>query len=477
MAQLKSDLYKPPMLLLEYDKPITSPAKLGVTDLSFFGDVLDKSFKIGNTNVSLGGLISGFQNKTQGTQITQQKLNLNGSKSQSGNLNLGLDNAASKVNSIKSKNVNNKVDYSSSHTKSGLPKAQVEDVRTMTDPATGWAKVLSKAQGDSVLADPNDTRKHIVLKSELIGAPDDNSGIIWVRRGVAPWDFTTIGTVDYTDRSATIQKFPKSKSTTTYASSAPTTPIRYQGDDKYKVVILNDNVNFNYCVVSLYKNWKVTKRATVVDINDSTTTDYMSGGQIKYPEEEMIIDVNTLNKNSQAVDSVQTNQKYIIDFYKLSHWGKPNFGFGVEQFNFSGDSRKSIQQTRGNYQKDQESTDNFYVDSWGKGPEQITLVGVIELPYAYDKDSVWTDFINGTKTVQGKSFHSTIEDFFLWNNNPQNINNGEKLYILDYYKQITYEVTFKSRKWNQSVDRQSLLNFEFNFIVLNKTEKIEELRK
>ena len=468
MAQQKSDLYKPPMFLLEYDVPMVLPAKQNNDNINIFGFEVDKNTKIPGTNITAYGMQQTSLLPQSGSQTKQQTFKLNGAQSQK-KLSCGTDNSVNKVKSIttaKDKNFDNK----SSHTPGGIPKTDASTVRTKTNPRTGWAFVRSSTLGYSVLP-PGDNRKHILLTLTPAGAPDDITGVSWIKKAAVQQagNLDPVGS-DIWKKSDGIIKHVKD----TYTFSKEGIRSSYKASGEYRVLILNDDFNFTYCVVNYLTGWAVTKKGTEISI--PTSTDDPSGAPMTFPMDDLYVDGQFQNKNVNAINEVKTYKKYIIDFYKLSHWQKPRFGFGIEQFNFSGDSRKSIQQTRGTYEINKESENNFYVDSWGKGPEQITLVGVVELPYAYDKSQVWTDILPDS-SEKGKSIIDTLEDFFLWNNNPQNINNGESLYLLDYYKQITYKVSFKNRKFTQSVDKPSLINFEMNFIVLSKSDKIEEFRK
>ena len=472
--QLSSDQYKPPMLLLMYDVPISNSATLGVTNIGdlLLGALTDKSIKIGNTNLSIPGLNInvGGGNLTQGSKIGLQKLSLPGLNFQSGNINLGLDNVVSSIKSIKSTNVNNSLDYKSSTTKSGLNKVTVTDAKNYLNPVTGWAWIRCKAYGNSLLPDSSDTRPHILLRKVPPGSPGDVGAVIWVKQSTTPKGVIPVpGSPDYTKRTANYEKFLKGKSATYFDFETGKTTLVDSGNNQFRILILEDSalsITSKYCVVQYYTGFDTTKKGTEIVCDE-----------VVPPKEDIQIDGNILNKNSNLEGGKDTYTRYLIDFYRFSHYPNRQFGFGIEQFNFSGDSRKSVQQTRGTYSKDVDPSNNFYVDTWGKGPEQISLVGVMELPYAYDSAVVTQKISTGEGYKDYKSFMDTIEEFFSWNNHPDHVNAGETLKLIDYYKQITYTLSFKSRKFTQSVERQSMIAFELSFIVLSKTEGVEEYRK
>ena len=168
--------------------------------------------------------------------------------------------------------------------------------------------------------------------------------------------------------------------------------------------------------------------------------------------------------------NVEPRNEITLDFHYLA---SQNFGFGVEKYFIQGTTRKSIQQTRGDIVGDQISN-GFFVDTWGRAPDKIVLSGVVEMPHGLD---FACRFKNGSLIQSGRqnnptenSFIGTIEEFYRNNSNPIRVNRGEILTLNDYYKGEFYIVTFKSRSFEQSVDRPNLTPWSIELIVLARVD-------
>lgn len=173
---------------------------------------------------------------------------------------------------------------------------------------------------------------------------------------------------------------------------------------------------------------------------------------------------------SKPYTEVEKRDEITLDFHYLAN---QNFGFGLEKYFVQGSARKTIQQTKGDIVGDQ-VRNNFFVDTWGRGPDKIILSGVIEMPHGLD---FACRFKNGLLVQPGRqndptenSFIGTLEEFYRNNNNPIRVNKGEILTLNDYFKGEFYIVTFKSRNFEQSVDRPNLMPWQIELIVLGKTD-------
>lgn len=174
--------------------------------------------------------------------------------------------------------------------------------------------------------------------------------------------------------------------------------------------------------------------------------------------------------NAKTSARVEARAEISLDFHYLA---SQNFGFGVERYFLEGTARKSIQQTRGDIIGDKVSN-NFFVDTWGRAPDTIVLSGVIEMPHGLD---FACRFKNGELIQSGRqvnptenSFIGTIEEFYRNNNNPVRVNRGEVLTLNDYFRGEFYIVTFKSRKFEQSVDKPNLMPWQIELAVLARTD-------
>lgn len=182
----------------------------------------------------------------------------------------------------------------------------------------------------------------------------------------------------------------------------------------------------------------------------------------------------TKTKTPSVVITRQTestvDETFEIDFGEIA--SKSNFGFGIERFDQASDTKKTVQQTKGLITGD-DTTNNTYVDSWWTAPTQLILAGVIEMPYAYTDPVVnWMKGeYNPNKNDKDKvmSFVDGIEKFLLWNSHPIRLARGDKLYVYDYAQGQMLDVAFKNFNIQASVERQNLLRFDMNFIVLSKT--------
>jgi hypothetical protein len=447
MAQLAKNKLKPPMFVLEYIEKTTGDLPSALSRLQF----------------SLNGFAT-VEARAEKNTFKDVELNLFNSL----NLGLGSDKGKygieslsfapsqniKKVSSLKVNDVNKgDMDFANANGTS------LENIIKFIDPVQGWAIVRSKAYGNEA-ADIEEP--HIVTKYEIPRASlGETGGVIWVKDYVgSPFNGTeNASSRDYYDNS--VVKFPKKLNGKPNKAADPTiSPPYKEGNNLYCIVKLDQLpsqtwVNgYKYVIVRYYRGSEVTPNKNEIIVDPPIQTD----------NEELTSKIETtyLGKNPNEIggNKIIVDKTYTINFYELT---TKNFGFGIERFDFSGDSRKTIQQTRGTFSYDGDPEGNFYVDTWGKGPENISLIGAIELPYGYEEKLI--DF-NGDLY----SFYDSIEKFFSWNNNPHRINRGDYMILRDLYNKQNYLVTFKSRKYPQSVERQSILPFEFNFIVMGRTK-------
>lgn len=447
MAQLPKSRLKPPMLVLEYIEKESGDIPSALNKLQFsLGDFASVEARV-EKNTFKDVKLGLFNSLNLGLSPDKGKYGID-------SLSFTPSQNIKKVTSLKTNDVNKgDMDFANANGTS------LANIIKFVNPVAGWAIARNKKWGNQA-ADINET--HIVLLYEPARASlGETAGVITVKETTGgPVVVPKPGSAEYYDNK--IVKFPARLNGKPNKAKDPTTSIGYKlGDNKYKIVILNDDppVNYGdglrYVYVSYYKGATVTPDKNKLTIDPPIQTD----------NNTLTSDIESiyLAKNPKEIgsDKIITDNTYTINFYDLT---TKNFGFGVERFDFSGDSRKTVQQTRGTYSLDEDDAQgNFYVDTWGKGPENITLVGAMELPYGYDEKLI---------DIAGDaySFYDAMEKFFSWNNNPQRINRGDYMILRDLYNKQNYIVTFKSRKWPQSVERQSILPFEFNFIVIGRTK-------
>jgi hypothetical protein len=166
--------------------------------------------------------------------------------------------------------------------------------------------------------------------------------------------------------------------------------------------------------------------------------------------------------------------QYKLDFNEVAN----SIPMGVERLDISGDTRKTVQQTRG-IENGDSYTDNMYVDTWYISPNVIVLSGVVKIPEAMEIKVSKKMQMNRTpfvgETFKGgwedyESFIKTIENFYRWNSLPARVRNGDELRFYDFIRGGEYRVTMKSRKFGTGVDRPFLIPFDIQLIVLESTE-------
>jgi len=453
MAQLTSDKYKPPMLVLEYFEKVPG---LGVPSVQSTRE-LSNITKIITDSLSNNETIAKYTEETQ--KINLPKAADIGASPSAGKYGLNqIQNSGqkfSKVKSITSSDVNQSgTPFDNSSTESGLSKLDIQTARNLYS----QGRIQRVDEGVWVrLSTPTGTLSYPTPHILLANVP---SATEYVYPAAAPGSTTPGDTsVNYsTNKKGRYKK-------------------QFGGDDTFRVLMLEDDArNITpsgdgriWVVIRYYKGWNSTIDEDTITLGLPIQTDN-SADTIFTKTVSLILNKKqrdallNLSKNADAAKRLLDQNLYVIDFQAISTHSD-NFGFGIERFDFSGDSRKTVQQTRGKYTTFDIAEDNFFVDTWAKAPESITLSGVIELPYGYESN---VTTLNGS-TIAGKdgSFLNMIEKFFLWNNNPNRVNRGDYMMLRDLYRKQNYKVTFKSRRYSQSVERQSLVPFEFNFIVLD----------
>ena len=154
---------------------------------------------------------------------------------------------------------------------------------------------------------------------------------------------------------------------------------------------------------------------------------------------------------------------YRLDFVKIS----TIIPFGIERFDIAGDTRKTVQQTKGIEESSGNYRDQMYVDTWFTAPNTITLAGVVKFPEANDTNyAVAERKTAGREFAPWETFVNAVEDFYVWNSSPMRINRGDYVVLYDFMRRQKLKVTIKSRRLPMSVDRPSLIPFEINLIVL-----------
>lgn len=447
--------------------------------------------------------------ETTTQSVVSESLEIPGNHVPNGSMEVGITNIPNKITEIVSDNINNNLNLASTQ---NWDIQAYKNIGGEGKAAIGWAVVRPNpaiTNANSLLPD-GDTRPHILVKKEVAGARkgaisgettnDDGVEYVYPTSGpnTTPLDTST----NY--KGGKVEKY-YTGATTTYVNDSltyypPFSKRNPPSKDLYQIVILDEgakDIPSGYVVVKYYYEDKseidenkinIVSIATSGDDNNFVPT--IDNTSVK--DSALISDLKITKLNTNKV----TKQKiFTLDLYEVAVGSsqKPNrFGFGIERFDFSGDSRKSVQQTRGkiNIENIDSVQDNFYVDTWWKGPETIVLAGVIELPAAYDRivSSVSKNPQN-EPTIRisnddKKSFIDIMESFFTWNNNPMRLNRGDKLQLVDYYRDPSndpikirqsdpnssqvYDVTFKNRKYTQSVEKPGIIMFEFNFLVLGR---------
>lgn len=472
MARRTADYYKPPFFMIRYIKQVE---------------------------------------KIVSKQLTEQRIiKISGKNSSSGNFEVGLTNVPNKTNSIKSDDPNKNLDLK--NTNNWDKTAYIDKSKY----AIGWAVIRNGVKTGqpgyentaNSLLPGNNTTPHILCKKPIALAKKaalerqstNDEGVEYVYPVSGQGSTTPISTaINYSN--GDVRKYVKDagNNTTTLVNG---NWVAYPGNGDYQIVTLKQSaatLPTGYVVIKYFYEDKNTISENTVDVvtkrasgDDNNGTPAISVAD----NDTKVINVNVTTID-RTVDSNKT-EKYTLDLYSVATYSNNNkrFGFGIEKFDLAGDSRKSVQQTRGLIDvKDFASTNtdssidniqnNFYIDTWWKGPETIVLSGVIELPHAYE--AVVSTFTNQSgKTTDYKSFYDVMEEFFLWNNNPLRVSRGDKLQFVDYYmdardtniatdklnptKTSVYDVSFKNRRYSQSVDRPGLILFEYNFIVLGRSK-------
>lgn len=413
-----------------------------------------------------------------------------------GVLEQGINSAINKVKSIKRDDINDNFEQRSNY------GYDVAESKRLNKFALGWAVVrpnLPLSPNANSVLPPGDNRKHILCKKSVLLAKENrnetinNQGVEHVFPIASPstWRNPTSTLKNYKNKR--VEKYTEKRgssenSTITYVNGVLED---YPGDDQWKIIILDDDVPTDYVQVKYYYGDKVAPNGNEVTTITATTSSNEGLGED--PENTLRDGADQiLSSNVTKINRKPLNKQkiYTLDLYEVSNYSANNkrFGFGIERFDFSGDSRKTVQQTRGkiNPSNTDSVENNFYVDTWWKGPETIVLTGVVELPHAYEEQVSYITYSDLTNRDKWESFYDTMENFFSWNNNPMRINRGDKLQIIDYYKDPSseatnlqkvnpnkhdvFDVTFKNRRFSQSVDKPGLITFELTFVVLGRSQ-------
>jgi len=155
---------------------------------------------------------------------------------------------------------------------------------------------------------------------------------------------------------------------------------------------------------------------------------------------------------------------YVVDFNEIS----TQIPLGVERFDISGDTRKTVQLTRGvENQGDGTFSDNTYVDTWSTSPNKIVLAGVVKMPEAITVPVIGTTVAGKVKS-KTKTFLGMIEEMYYRNSLPKYQQRGDYMKLFDFVRQQELTVTIKSRRYPLSVDRPMLVSWELEFIVLEQ---------
>jgi len=471
MARLLGDKYKPPMLILEYREgyQVEQPKTTGES-WSFFGWLGDIATSVVDTVKKGWDSLFGKKGQDQ-IQVDEKKTIMDAAN-------------------VQTNDVNKSLNYANNKSKGGLSTgACMKDLLMQADSnrylRQGYAAIRKGTESggtepsySSSLLKKGDTRPHIRVAKTLVGAGppcNDTNSVVWVRPGKFRDSNPTSNDELYNGSPGDIVRYYRKNKG--IRIDAPSTE---SGDNNYRVIILDEakcnkytypdpTQGVRYCVVRYYAGW------TPAIENGNTI-------KLEHPvqqDEKKPLDVKgqVTDNNPNAPSNTQQLPKKIwsLDFYKIATH-EDNFGFGIEKFNFGGDSRKSVQQTRGTISKNgDEVENNFFVDTWWKGPETITLTGVVELPNGYETQVLTLDDGGGEKTVDSEgSVLDALENFFKWNNTPQRVSRGDYMVLRDLYRKQQYKVTFKSRQYNHDVSRQSLVGFQLDFVVLKSAKKIKD---
>lgn len=160
---------------------------------------------------------------------------------------------------------------------------------------------------------------------------------------------------------------------------------------------------------------------------------------------------------------------YYIDFDEISQI----IPLGVERFDIAGDTRKTVQQTRGIEQPDGSFKDYMYVDTWAISPDKLVLAGVVKIPEAINVPVIGV-LQNGIVVNRNYTLIGMLEKIYEWNSQPMRVHSGDKLILFDFIKQQKLSVTLKRRRYPLTVDRPMLVPFELEFVVLEKENDLQQ---
>jgi len=167
--------------------------------------------------------------------------------------------------------------------------------------------------------------------------------------------------------------------------------------------------------------------------------------------------------------SIQTI--YVIDFNEIA----TQIPLGVERFDISGDTRKSVQLTRGTEKTDGTFKDNIYVDTWSTSPDKIVLAGVVKMPEAITIPVIGATAAGKVRS-KDKTFLGMLEEMYYRNSLPSFQKRGEYIKLFDFIKQQELKVTIKTRRYPLSVERPMLVSWEIEFVVLEQVN-LNDLQK
>jgi len=180
--------------------------------------------------------------------------------------------------------------------------------------------------------------------------------------------------------------------------------------------------------------------------------------------------INLLDTPGNTVDTTKAKARHRINFGEIAtNFGAAGYGFGVERVDFARGSRKTVQQTRGQYDKNGLLTpnSNYYVDVWWTSPPKVTLAGVMEMPAAKEFPCCYWDETNAIGKKQMFSVLDALDIFFEFGNNPQKVKN-DTIWMIDYMRKQHLQVTIKDFSTNVSVERPNLLVFQITMEVLHE---------
>jgi hypothetical protein len=169
-----------------------------------------------------------------------------------------------------------------------------------------------------------------------------------------------------------------------------------------------------------------------------------------------------------AKSNLQETARYKIDFVEISQ----SLAIGVERFDIAGDTRKTIQHTKGSQQTD-DFSGSMYVDTWAVAPNTIALAGVVKIPEGSTVPVTKVSTDRGVTWTTYKSFIDTVEDFYNWSSSPSKVSNQNELRLYDFIRREELKVTIKSRRFPIAIDRPFLVPFEINFIALERTQGLQ----